>query len=124
MYSDYRAQKLKEGTMKTEKRSHPRFQINELVEIDYGHEQYISAEGINLSKNGVLCKTQDECPLYSKIFMMMTLPYKKKSRIIDFEGVVIRSKHTRGGWETGINITSMKPASRAIFDEVMHHFHV
>jgi len=107
--------------VKDEKRSHPRFQINQLVEIDYGREQYISAEGVNLSKNGVLCKTEEECPLYSKVFMMMTLPHKNKNRIINLEGVVIWSKHNRGSWETGISITSMTTASRTIFNEVMNH---
>jgi hypothetical protein len=109
--------------MASERRTHPRFGINQLVEVDLGQEKYISAEGINLSREGVLCKTEEECPLYSTVYMMMTLPYKKKERIINLEGIVCRSVHKKNGWETGINITSMNRASRAVFDEVMHHFH-
>ncbi len=109
--------------MSSEKRDHPRFKINQLVEIDYGHEKYINAQGLNLSRNGVLCKTEEECPLYGKVLMMMTLPYKKKTRIINLEGVVNRSVHKRGGWETGINITSMNRASKTVFDEVINHLH-
>ena len=109
--------------MKTEKRGNPRFKINQFVEIDYGHEKYICAEGINLSRNGVLCKTDEECPLYSSVMMMMTLPYKKKTRIVNFEGIVNRSVHKKGWWETVINITSMNHASKTVFEEVISHFH-
>jgi len=109
--------------MKTEKRNHPRFKINQFVEIDYGHERYINAQGINFSRNGILCKTDEECPLYGTVLMMMTLPYKKKTRIINLEGVVNRSVHKKGGWETGINITSMNHASKTVFDEVLKIFH-
>ncbi len=109
--------------MSSEKRSHPRFEINQFVEMDFGHEIYISAEGINLSRNGVLCKTEEECPLYSSVFMMMTLPYKNKKRIINLEGVVNRSVHKKNGWETGVSITSMNKASKTVFDEVMNHLH-
>ena len=108
--------------MKPEKRKHPRFKINQLVEFDLGYEKFTAAEGINLSRNGILCKTEDELPLYSKVFMMMTISYKKNERIISLEGVVIRSFHRRGGWETGISLTSMDEASKEIFEEVMAHF--
>ena len=109
--------------MSHEKRSHPRFAVNQLVEVDFGHERYISAVGVNLSKNGVLCITEEECPLYSTVLLMMTVPHKKKQRIINLEGIVSRSVCKKHGWETGINITSMNKASREVFDEVMHHFH-
>ena len=108
--------------MKSEKRNHPRFEIKQLVEVDLGHEKFISAEGINLSRSGVLCRTEEECPLYSKVFMMMTIPHKVKERIISLEGVVIRSVHKKEEWETGISITSMEKASRTLFDEVLNHF--
>jgi len=107
--------------MTSEKRAHPRFEINQLVEVDVGFEKFISAAGINLSKNGVLCSTDDECPLYSKVSIMMTIPHKNKERIINLEGVVVRSVHKKKSWETGISITSMSQASRTIFEEALHH---
>jgi hypothetical protein len=109
--------------MPSEKRSHPRFTINQLVEVDFGHERYISAVGVNLSRSGVLCVTDEECPLYSTVLLMMTVPHHKKQRIINLEGVVNRSVSKKHGWETGINITSMNKASRSVFDEVIHHLH-
>ncbi len=109
--------------MSFEKRTYPGFEISQFVEMDFGHEIYISAEVINLSRNGVLCKTEEECPLYSSVYMMMTLTYKNKKRIINLEGVVSKSVHKRNGWETGVNVTSMSKASRTVFDEVMNHLH-
>ncbi|HPS85542.1 MAG TPA: PilZ domain-containing protein [Spirochaetota bacterium] len=109
--------------MVSERRKHPRFGISQLVEVDLGQEKYINAEGINLSRNGVLCKTEDECPLYSRVLLMVTLPYKNEERIVNMEGIVSRSVHKGKGWETGINITSINKAGRTVFDEVMDNFH-
>ncbi len=107
--------------METEKREHPRFEIKQLVEVGFAHEKFVSAEGVNLSKNGILCRTDEECPMYTKVFVMMTIPHKHKERIINLEGIIIRSTHNAGGWDTGISITDMSDASRHIFDEAMKH---
>ena len=90
--------------------------------MDFGHEKFISAKGTNLSRNGILCKTGEECPLYSKVFMMMTLPYKNKQRIVNLEGIVVRSIRNVSGWDTGISITSMNHANQAVFNEALNRF--
>lgn len=110
--------------MKDEKRTHRRFKINQLVELDLAHEKFIPAEGINLSRGGILCHTEEECPLYIRVFMMMTIPHKKRERIISLEGVVIRSAQKKHIWETGIRITSMDDRNSEIFDEVIHDLHL
>ena len=107
--------------MEEEKRTHPRFEIKQLVEVDFAHEKFVSAEGVNISKNGILCKTDEECPLYSKVFIMMTLPFKEKERIINLEGIIVRSMHDGARWDTGISITEMSDPSRKIFDDMMKH---
>lgn len=105
--------------MSAEKRKHPRFEISQLVEIDYGHETFFSAEGLNLSRTGVLCKTEEECPLSSKIFMMMTFPDKHEQKVINFEGIVVRSVQKQKGWEIGISIKCVNPLDEPFFDGVI-----
>ena len=103
--------------MSAENRKHPRFEINQLVELDFEKETFIRADGANLSEGGVLCRTEEPCELHSTVFMMMTLSLKGNDRIIKCEGIVVRSEKKGKEWEVGISITSMDGASRKIFSE-------
>ncbi len=103
--------------MSAENRKHPRFEINQLVELDFARETFVHAEAGNLSEGGILCITDEECEVYTKVFLMMTLSLKSGDRIIKCEGVVVRSQKKGKLWETAINITDMDAASRKIFRE-------
>lgn len=103
--------------MSVENRKHPRFEINQLVELDFGRETFVHADAANLSEGGMLCKTDEQVDPYTKIFLMMTLTLRNRERIIKCEGVVVRSQKSGSQWDTGINITSMDAASRKIFNE-------
>ncbi len=103
--------------MSAENRKHPRFEINQLVELDFERESFVRADAANLSEGGVLCRTEEPCELHSTVFMMMTLSLKGSDRIIKCEGIVVRSEKKGKEWEVGISITSMDGASRKIFSE-------
>jgi len=109
--------KPEDRSMSEEKRKHPRFEINQLVELDLGRETFIHAAAANLSEGGLLCHTDEYCEPYTRVFLMMTLALTGGDRIIKCEGVVVRSEKEGRHWETGISITSMDSASRKIFDE-------
>lgn len=104
----------------SDKRKHPRFVINQFVEIDMGRETFINAKGLNLSEGGIMCETDEPCDMYSQIFMMMTLSFGDKERIIKFEGIVVRCDKKGAGWDLGISITSMDAASKKIFGDFLH----
>ena len=101
--------------MSVESRKHPRFEINQLVELDFARETFVHASAANLSEGGILCVTDEECELYTKVFIMMTLSLKSGERIIKCEGVVVRSEKKGKKWETGIQITDLDAASGKIF---------
>lgn len=103
--------------MPAENRQHPRFEINQLVELDFGRETFVHADAANLSEGGILCKTDELVEASTKVFIMMTLTLKSTERIIKCEGVVVRSQKSGSQWNTGIYITSMDAASRKIFNE-------
>ena len=103
--------------MPDENRKHPRFDINQLVELDFGRETFVHADAANLSEGGILCKTDEQVDPYTKVFLMMTLSLQNRERIIRCEGVVVRSEKAGGQWDTGISITSMDAGSRRIFEE-------
>lgn len=107
--------------MSSENRKHPRFEINQLVELDIGRETFIHADAANLSEGGLLCYTEEYCEPYTKVFLMMTLKLESRERIIKCEGVVVRSVKEGRRWNTGISITFMDNASRKIFDEFLSH---
>jgi hypothetical protein len=105
--------------MSEEQRLHPRFEVNQLVELDAGRETFVRAHAANLSRGGILCETDEECELHSTVFIMMTLSLNEGDRIIKCEGVIVRSEPDGDHWETGISITSMDDASAVIFDEFL-----
>jgi len=110
-----------EAAMTDEKRQHPRFEINQLVELDMGRETFVHADAVNLSAGGILCKTDEQVDPYTKLFLMMTLNLQNRERIIKCEGLVVRSEKAGDQWDTGISITSMDEASRKIFEEFIGH---
>ncbi len=105
--------------MAEEKRKHPRFEINQLVELEFARETFVHAEGINLSAEGVLCITDEKCEPHTTVFLMMTVSLKSGDRIIKCEGVVVHSGKKGKEWKTGIRITSMHSGCEKIFKEFL-----
>jgi hypothetical protein len=103
-------------TTTTEKRKHPRFEINQMVELTYARENFVGATGINISTNGLLCETNERMEPHTVVFMMITLTLKGKEYLIECEGVVNRSEKIKGRWNTAINITAVRSGDRKAFD--------
>jgi hypothetical protein len=91
-----------EDTIEDDRRAYQRFSINQLVEMDLGRESFIMAEGLNISENGILCASVEQCGLHEKVFLMMTLPLASGDRVIKCEGLVMRSEYNGASWDTGI----------------------
>lgn len=104
-------------TIVAEKRKHPRFEINQMVELTYARENFVGAKGINISENGLLCETNERMEPYTVVFMMITIEHKKKEYLMECEGVVIRSDKNKDHWDTGINITAVRNGDRGAFKE-------
>ncbi len=104
-------------TAAAENRKHPRFEINQMVELGYARENFVGATGINISKNGLLCETSERMEPHTVVFMMITITLKGKEYLIECEGVVNRSEKKKGAWNTAINITAVRAGDRKAFEE-------
>ena len=43
-----------------ERRRDPRFEMSQMVELGFGRERFVHADGINISRSGIRCRTQEE----------------------------------------------------------------
>lgn len=73
-----------------EKRRSERFQINQLVQLDFMREEFISAEGINISGHGLLCRTAKALPLGQRVFLMLNLGAPGSKNYLSLEGAAAR----------------------------------
>ncbi len=97
------------NAMAKERRRSPRLSLRHLIELDYGKEQFIQATGVNISSSGLLCKTNPEIALYSRVFLSFALPAETGDEIINCEGIVVRSDKDGDEFTTAISFTSFRP---------------
>lgn len=102
--------------MTTERRKHPRFELNQVMDLTFGKERLIQAEGVNISAGGVLCRTEEFCEAGTRVSLLITVAVKKKEWQIPCEGVVIRSQREKQRYDTAISFTDMS-------DDAARHFH-
>jgi c-di-GMP-binding flagellar brake protein YcgR len=93
--------------MRTERRKSPRFTINQLIDLEPGRENYIAAEGVNISNEGLLCHTSDSLDLYSRVYLQFSLNGEKKNHTIKCEGVVVRCKKNKKNFDTALEFADM-----------------
>lgn len=93
-----------------EKRRHPRFRIDQMIEISFGKENYFTAMGVNLSEGGLLAQSLLPAEPSSRMFIMLSLD--QGGPPISCEGIVVRSDQTAEGWNLGLKLVEMDPRDR------------
>jgi len=93
--------------MTAERRRDARFSVDQIVEVSFGKEAFVHGTGINLSKTGVLCKTDSYMEPYSQVSLLMTVPVGPEGHRFTCEGVVVRTEREGGDYLTGISFTSI-----------------
>lgn len=56
-----------------ERRRHQRFALQQLVELGFGRERFIHAEGVDISKSGIRCQTSEEIEVSTTLSVYFTL---------------------------------------------------
>jgi len=98
----------KENTMSnSERRKTPRFRIEQMVEVSFNREEFIAAEGIDLSLTGLQCETATELQTGDEMFLMLGLG--KES--IGCEGIVMHVRKIASRFRIGIEFTGMTEES-------------
>lgn len=106
--------------MIVERRKSPRFLINQMIEMNMGRESFISAEGVNISEDGILCHTSQSLDPYSRVYMQLSLGEGKKMQIISCEGVVVRCKKNKKSFDTALEFADIEESDRKKIHTFLH----
>ncbi len=60
--------------MGKDRRQHERFTIRQMIDITFPRENYLQAEGLNLSEGGMMCRTTYPVEPLTRVFLMLSLP--------------------------------------------------
>ena len=88
-----------------EKRRSERFKLNQLIKLSFGKETFVQSEGINISENGLSCKTAEYVEPYTELYLLFTIPLDNQPKEISGEGVVVWSKDEKGKYTIGVEFT-------------------
>lgn len=104
---------------KAEKRSNKRFEISQLVEIKVISEEFIQAEGLDISVGGMKAKTSYDIAPLAKLFLMLNIPVHDKTYSIRTEGYVVYTKKVRNTVHFGINFVDMDDEDKKIIRDYL-----
>lgn len=94
--------------MTGERRRAPRFSLEQVIEMSYGHESFVNARGVNISKTGLLCTSDSYLEPYTTVVLTIKVPSGPEGQILNCEGIVIRSTEENGGYTTAISFMSFR----------------
>lgn len=106
--------------MKTERRKTPRFSINQMIEMEMGKENFISAEGVNISEEGLLCHTSESMEPYSRVYMQISFEKSQKKQTIACEGVVVRCKKNKKNFDTALEFADIDETDKKKIHTFVH----
>jgi len=98
--------------MRTERRRSPRFILHQLIEIEFDRETFIPVQGLDLSLNGVACKTQLPLELYSRVYMLIQLNPNDEQSTLEADGQVLRCDPMEEGlYRIGIEFRNLSASN-------------
>ncbi len=93
--------------MGEERRTAPRFTIDQMVDLEFGRESVIHASGINVSTSGLLCKADYYMEPDTEVSLVMTIPSESGDHTVSCDGIVVRCDKGKGRHLTAIRFTSL-----------------
>ena len=96
-----------------ERRKSARIRIDQMIELQFGQEQFIRAEGMDLSETGILCTCADPVDPQTRIYLMFRLPVLEDELEIESDGIVVRSEKKRNQYAVAIQFTELSASSLA-----------
>jgi hypothetical protein len=90
-----------------EKRKYRRISINQIIELSIGKERILQARGVNVSEGGILFQAASELELYSRLFVMFTIPEGDRSESLTVEGFVVRSDKSGAMYDTAMEFADI-----------------
>jgi hypothetical protein len=93
-----------------EKREAPRFKITQLIGYYPNREEYLWAEGMDISLGGISCRSKEAVDTLTNLFIMVTVHCPDGEHLVRMEGFVAHAEMVEGLCRFGVRI-------ERIFDE-------
>ncbi|NNM54885.1 MAG: PilZ domain-containing protein [Spirochaetales bacterium] len=93
-----------------EKREQARYQIRQFVKIDFNREEFLPAEGLNISANGLLCRVPRPLSPGQRLFLMLNLGTPRDPIILNVEALIIWTKTDHAelpSWLAGVEFLDL-----------------
>ena len=104
-----------------ERRKHARIRIDQMIELQFGQEQFIRSEGIDLSLTGILCTCADQVDPQTRIYLLFTVPVGEDTLEVQCDGIVVRSMKKKNHYDVAIRFTDISPSSREAIEKFLEH---
>ncbi len=99
-----------------EKRSSRRFRINQLIGYFPNREEYLWAEGIEISRGGLRCSSAAAVDPLTNVFIMIGVPAPEGERLVRCEGYVAHSRMEGDRCVFGIRIEHVSDEDKPYYD--------
>ncbi|NNM66665.1 MAG: PilZ domain-containing protein [Spirochaetales bacterium] len=102
-----------------EKRVLLRYQIQQFVQIDFNKEEFLPAEGLNISARGMLCRLPSPQQPGQRVFVMLNLGTPLKPEILSLDAVIVWAKEEGRciddvcPWLAGLEFVDVPSSSQA-----------
>ena len=107
-----------------ERRVHKRFDINQAITLTFPKENYINAVGINISKTGLLCKTDIFLDSYTRIFLMLSIPIGNDNKSFSCEAIVIWCQKENEEYDAGLQFVELFDEQKEIIQNYINELEV
>ena len=96
----------------SEKRSVSRARINQLIGYYPNREEYLWAEGIDLSEGGIRCVSKEAVDPLMNVFIMIGVPTEEGEHLVRCEGFVAHSHMEDGRCVFGVRFRHIEEEDR------------
>lgn len=95
-----------------EKRERPRFRIRQMIGYFPNREEYLWAEGLDMSIDGISCRSKAPVDPLTNLFVMISIPSPEGERLVRCEGYVAHSRMEEGSCRFGVKIERIPEEER------------
>jgi hypothetical protein len=99
-----------------EKRHDRRFRINQLIGYFPNREEYLWAEGHDMSRGGISCSSTAPVDPMTNVFVMVGIPSSEGEKLVRCEGYVAHARMEGGRCVFGIKIMHVSEEDLPILD--------
>jgi hypothetical protein len=102
-----------------ERRTEKRFRIGQMIGYYPSREEYIWAEGIDLSLGGLSCISKAPISPLTQLFVMITIPGPEGDKQVRCEGYVTHSHFEEGMCHFGVRIQRIDEGDKPLLDRYL-----